>query len=280
MNPVLFFLPAIIVAAALIVLGNKVTATASWRRRLTLFGGGLLLLYGLLWIISRITTSNDWLLLQLFLLPYLMTCIAGLLMRSGLQASFGISRSTITISVLLLSAVCFLVADFASYGLLAVVFAFLTAFTTTIVAVIVGIWLERSLKGRRRTIALFVGLVFPIGLFLSVQIGDSYSPEGQTRQHGEHVIQALDQFHQNVGKYPSTLSEVAPTYVTVVPEALTTQGTGWLYTTTQNGFILGYWYYPDKMGSDVCLYSSQARKWVCDFNNWGPFRVVPTPSSQ
>jgi hypothetical protein len=171
MNPVLIFLPAIIVATALVVLGNEVTATALWRRRLTLFGGGLIFLYGLMWVASRTTTSTDWLLLQLLVLPYLLTGSTGLLMRSALHTSLGISRSTIVISLLLLCAVCFLIADFASYGLLAVVFAFLTAFATTIVAVIVGIWLRRALNGRRRGVALLVGIVFPIGLFLSVQIG-------------------------------------------------------------------------------------------------------------
>jgi hypothetical protein len=280
MNPILFFLPAIIVAAVLVVLGKEVDATALRRRRLTLFGVGLLSLVGLLEIISHSTTSTVWLLLQLFLLPYLITGVAGLLMRSGLQASLGISRATLVVSILLLGAVCFLVADFASYGLLAIVFAFFMAFTTTIVAVVVGIWLERSLKGKRRVVALLVGIVFPIGLFVSVQIGDSYSPEGQTRQHAEQAVQALDQYRRNVGNYPSSLSQIAPTYLTVVPEALTTQGTGWLYTATQDSFTLGYWYYPDKMGSDVCLYGSQNREWNCDFNNWGPFRFVPTPGPQ
>lgn len=276
----MFFLPAIIVAVALIALGKEVDETELRRRRLTLFGAGLLLLVGLLEIISHSTTSTVLLLLQLFLLPYLITGVAGLLMRSGLQASLGISRGTLIISILLLGAVCFLVADFASYGLLAVVFALFMAFTTTVVAVIVGIWLERSLKGKRRVAALFVGIIFPIGLFLSVQIGDSYSPEGLTKQHGEQAVQALDQYRRNVGTYPASLSQIAPTYLPVVPEALTTQGTGWLYTATQESFTLGYWYYPDKMGALVCLYGSQNRNWDCDPDNWGPFGFVPTPGPQ
>jgi hypothetical protein len=88
-----------------------------------------------------------------FILPYVLTGVSGLLIRSGLQASLEISRSAIVIGTLLLGAVCFLIVDFASYGLLAVVFAFLIAFATAIVALVVAIWLAFSLKGKRKTIA-------------------------------------------------------------------------------------------------------------------------------
>lgn len=277
MNPILFFLPAIVTTAFLLLFGNEITTSAQRRRTVELWGLGLLLLFCILWLLSHVTSIAIWLPLQLFIFPYVMTGISGLLLASGLQASLPISRPRVIVSVLLLGAVCYLVMDLASYGLLSVVFAFLTVFTTSLVAFVVAIWLAYSLKGSRKTVALFVGIVFPIGLFFSSQLGNSYSPESQTEQHGEQIVHALDQHYEHTDKYPSNLSELVPGYLSALPEALTTQGTGWLYTSAEDSFILGYWYYPDKMGSEVCLYDSQDRKWNCDFNQWGPFQTVWTP---
>jgi hypothetical protein len=109
-------------------------------------------------------------------------------------------------------------------------------------------------------------------------MGSSQSPDNITRRNADQVIGALNRYEIEVGVYPDKLNQLIPKYLETLPNAATTQGTGWLYDSTTGDFTLGYWYAAEKMGASVCRYESTIRNWTCDFNNWGSFKEVPTPA--
>jgi hypothetical protein len=212
---------------------------------------------------------------QLLFLPYLFSGVAAFLIQAGLRKPKRLGWF-VPLGLVMFLAVALSLAEVAGYGGLGTVFAFLTAVATGGVALVAAIWMLWSLEGWRKSAAVLAGVLFPLSLFLSVRVGDSNSPENITERNGAEIIAALDNYYQSEGVYPNSLSDLLPDHFLSLPDALTRQGTGWLYDRTDTGFILGYWRWPEKMGADVCLYQSVARYWNCELNNWGPFRPVET----
>lgn len=107
--------------------------------------------------------------------------------------------------------------------------------------------------------------------------GESRSPEIVTRRNADMIVQALYAYRSAMGTFPTTLSELEPAHLEIIPRARTTQETGWLFEGSDDHFVLGYWYGPDKFGSTICLFRSSMPAWECQHNGWGPFPPVPTP---
>lgn len=236
---------------------------------------------GFIWGLARLDGHGTFgFILQIFVLPSLLVGIAGLFLYMGWHGSVTISQPVTLISIGLLVFTCFLVFDLSRSGGLAILASFLAALTTTGTAIVIALWLGIILVGRRKSIALFIGILLPLGLFFCVYWGDDYSPEETTRRNGDKIIEALEAYNQETGEYPAELSALVPDYLRFLPEVIPTQKTDWMYTSTSEKFTLGYWFYPDNLGSDVCLYHSREKVWDCGLNNWGPFPFFPTPGPQ
>jgi hypothetical protein len=176
---------------------------------------------------------------------------------------------------------CTLLCGFASLGHLGPVLALLTMLSATGVAIVTGAWMVYSLPGWRKLSAVLIGFVLPMVFSASIWVGENQSPEKVTRRNGDKIAYALEQYYAETGEYPTELNDLVPANLTELPQALTTQGTGWLYTSSTNQYTLGYWHYPHKLGVVLCLYSSESKNWQCESTfhsqGWGPFSPVWTP---
>lgn len=209
--------------------------------------------------------------------PLLATGLASFLIHSGVREPRKYSWLFVTAGLAMLAAICYWLSDLASLGYMALVGALFIGFLCACVAIISALWITLTLKGWRKLSAILLGVAFPLSMYYSILVGDTKSPESSTRHNGDVIVQALYQYQAGTGRFPTDLADLEPTLLATQPEALTTQGTGWLYESTSDSFTLGYWYWPDKFGSSVCLYESSNSQWNCAHNNWGPFQTVWTP---
>ncbi len=178
------------------------------------------------------------------------------------------------------------------FGLLIVV-CLLTAIISTqelggVLAVIAGVYIGIIVIGAslvmlllpkwRKTVALLVGIAFPLLFWQSMLIGSEGSPDAITRRNGILMAQALNAYHADHHVYPTALEELAPKYLAKVPDDPQSSG-GWLYKLTSDGFALGYVSWVDKFGYSVCFLTPQDTDWNCPLNvpNGEPFDLGPTP---
>jgi hypothetical protein len=169
--------------------------------------------------------------------------------------------------------------DLASRGGMGGVGAVITTLFALVAVVVVALGMLVSLRGWWKLTAALPVVLFPLVLFGSIVIGHRRSPKSVTQDNGDVIVQALDDHYATTGSYPPELARLVPAYLATLPEALTTQGTGWLYDSSGDGFTLGYWQWPGKFGSSyVCLYTSVDETWECEFDQWGPFKAVSTPT--
>lgn len=207
-------------------------------------------------------------------------CLAGLaayLLRSALHDLKPRSLVLITGSLMIFARLCYWLGDFASEGDLAPVFAFAQAILLSIIVLVVGIWMVWSLPGWRKAAALLMSIAFPVALFISINIGYERSPDAIIRRNGQAIVQALEQYHEKTGTYPKSLEELVPTYLNPLPTEPKTIW-GWLYTSSDDDFTLGYVCDVGKLGYSVCVYTPEAREWDWLHNSTGPFTLEPTPA--
>jgi hypothetical protein len=212
--------------------------------------------------------------------PALATAFAGYLIHVSLLMPRKHSVLLIGIGLTILTGICYWLSNLASTEVLGMAAALIVGFLAACVALVLSLWMAITLKDWSKAAGLVLGVIFPVAMFFSVQVGDKYSPENLTQQNGYAIARALYQYHAMEGHYPNKLADIDSRFLATLPEAVTTQHTGWLYESDGGNFTLGYWYEPEKMGAQVCLLTSSNPKWNCDFNNWGPFREVPTPGQQ
>jgi hypothetical protein len=209
--------------------------------------------------------------------PIVAVILGAVLITFALQKMHKFASLLIVVGTVLFSLICYWLFTLASYGDMGPFGAFAIGVICAGIAVICGIWMAWRLKTWRKLAAVLVGVVFPLTLFFSVQFGEAQSPEKITRQNAEEIVVALLQYQEKYGQFPSALSRLEPEFFVTLPEALTSQHTGWLYETKDDRFTFAYWKWPEKYGSWVCLYDSTNSTWNCELNNWGPFKPVPTP---
>src|SRR5262245_43450141 len=206
---------------------------------------------------------------------------AGYLLQSALQDAGRIIWWRIALSVSLVACLCIALAWIASAGEIAPVVAVVLAAFTTVAVLFAGIWVAWTVPGWRKLSVLPFVILAPYAFWASIQYGDAQSPEKITQQHGDLIVQTLERYHNATGAYPLALTDLVPAYIPALPEALTTQGTGWLYKAQRDQFALGFWYWPDKLGAMVCKYRTSERKWDCspafDAQGWAPFDGISTP---
>lgn len=219
--------------------------------------------------------------LILIAFPIVAGC-AGYLLQSALRDTNHIVWWRVALSISLILGLCGGFGLIASTGQLAPVIAIVLAVYTTVVVLIASIWIAWTVPRWRKLSALPFAILAPYAFWASIQYGDAQSPENITQQHGDLIVQTLERYHNAQGAYPSALTDLVPAYIPALPEALTTQGTGWLYKAQHDQFALGFWYWPDKLGAMVCKYRTSERKWDCspafDAQGWAPFDGVSTPT--
>jgi hypothetical protein len=151
------------------------------------------------------------------------------------------------------------------------------------VFVIATLWIMLRVAIWRKVAAFALLITFSLLMWQGVLYGEARSPEMITQRNGDTIIQALDQYYTKHNRFPASLQELIPVYLPILPDAQTTQGTGWLYDVSGKEYTLGYWYWPEREGTMLCKYNSSTTKdWAClsasSYKDWEPFPVVPTPA--
>jgi len=211
--------------------------------------------------------------------PFIAPILAGYLLWSGLREA-RIQWWRLLVSVLAIGLLCLSLFASASLGGLGGAVAFMIGLLSAFIALVVAIWLAGTLPRWRKLAGPIFWVALVAAMILSIAAGNWHAPEDPketTQRNGDLIIQALDKYHAATGQYPEELTQLEPTHLETLPDALTTQGTGWLYESDGHDFTLGYWHSPDRYGTPACLYASQDRTWECDAFDWGPFEPLQTP---
>jgi hypothetical protein len=153
--------------------------------------------------------------------------------------------------------------------------AFILIIFLSILALILGIFLFFMPFRYLKIFGFFLGVIFPVLMFLTLHISNDFSSNAMTVKDGNYIAAALDQFKQDKGYYPQLLRELVPDYVARFKHP---KNISWQYSSTGQEFSLGYVFYVDKIGYSVRLISSNDRKWTTLENySTGPFEIGPTP---
>jgi hypothetical protein len=172
------------------------------------------------------------------------------------------------------------------------------------VAIAGALWLFWTLEGRRKAAAGFVGLLFPLVLFVSADLGQTLRISRSSIETREQVTrcillsttEALEQYHTDYGRYPASLTELLQSelpfpqrpqsdsacYVPnarewMTPHNVINSAAGWLYSAREmsDHYELAFWQdLPDfeMFGVRVCVYGPETGTVRCTFKWWGPFR--------
>ncbi len=61
-----------------------------------------------------------------------------------------------------------------------------------------------------------------------------------TDRRAERTVRAIERFYAREGRYPTALSELAPSYLLSIPEPMIIYGQDWCYDSGQAYYRLGY----------------------------------------
>ncbi len=205
-----------------------------------------------------------------------MTAVAVALIFYSLKDARIIRRFPFVFGLGLLVLICFLTA-FASTQEWGGVMAVIAGVYIGIVVIIASIVMLVLLPKWRKTVALLVGIAFPLLFWQSMLIGSKGSPDAITRRNGIVMAQALNVYYADNRAYPIALEKLTPKYLAKVPDDPQSPG-GWLYKLTNDGFALGYVSWVDRFGYSVCVLTPHETDWNCSpTSNGEPFNLGPTP---
>jgi hypothetical protein len=218
-------------------------------------------------------------------LPAALSGWAGFLIQSSLREPRTIAWQRLAASAIVVLAVCVGLDAIANVGQLGAPFALILGASATLPILITGVWIAWSAPRWRKLVAPLVVLLIPTAFWMSIQQGNAQSPEQITQRHGDRIVQALQAYHAAQRSYPAALTDLVPKYLPGLPNALTTQGMGWLYQTDSQQYTLGYWHYPSREEVILCRHRSTSPSWDCGVTantaqGWAPFQVVWTPVPQ
>ena len=163
------------------------------------------------------------------------------------------------------------------------------------IAAVASVWRWRHVARPRMIVAgAVMGIGFPAVLLWMPQLSLADQGAGHDACAAPLVVDALERYRAVVSRYPSAFGDLyreypplpqfrppGPTFAPLETfggrpgvTCFATGATHWLYVTTGDQYVLGYWRrYPviEALGARVCLYRSDARAWRCEWNGWAPF---------
>jgi hypothetical protein len=203
--------------------------------------------------------------------------VSGLLIGRGARNPAKISWSYIAATLSLFAVTWMIFAILAGLGGFGGVIAFALGVVFAGALLVTALALVIYLPGKRKFFALIPSVLFPLGVAVSIVLGNSFSPDTATRNHRDALVNALQRYHQNTGTYPQSLDQLVPQYLTEIEESRTMWG--WLYLATPNRYSLGY-----VMGVDwdyfICFSTSHAPDWDCKPAIYTDFILPPTPGME
>jgi hypothetical protein len=118
----------------------------------------------------------------------------------------------------------------------------------------------------RRTLSLVIAALVVVVLLvcLALYIG-FYAIDGASLEQGQEraseLLVAMEEYRQDIGRYPSGLSELVPDYLPAVPRP------AWRYEyyckVDQQGTKYFLYFRQARDADNYCGYSSEAKEWMC-----------------
>ena len=206
---------------------------------------------------------------------------AGILLHRRLSARRAIQWATVITVLLSLLLASYNIGKFTSYGDLSIIFTFFVGLKAILVAIGISAWLIITRPNWQKLMAIGFMLLSIASIIGGYRIGDYHTPENIMQRNAETIVKALERYHDQFNHYPATIDGLVPEQLPQLPEAITTQGTGWLYTSDGTSYTLGYWMLPYKFGVHLCLYGSENRLiqdcGLTERDGWEPFSPIYTP---
>ncbi len=243
-----------------------ITMTRSKSWLFIFLGIALIATISFLWLIS--ITSNDlrgiWNGFYILVLPFLLIGSAAFCARAGLHAYPSQSYRLIFLGIALLVFACYIMADITAGadGL-----SFIILLPALVEGLIAALAIIYSMPGKRKNLARLIALMFPVSLLLSFAIGLDFTEERVAQRSGDQIIQALNRYHLDKGKYPLDLSELLPAYLPELSPLLLRDNSGWLYNSNGGVFTLKFNYSPDNRTNGSCAFDSQQPHWNCELTD-------------
>ena len=90
-----------------------------------------------------------------------------------------------------------------------------------------------------------LGLLVAGACYILIYLAFDRTSEFRTQAKlGQPIVQAIDEYHKQIGNYPTSLADLTPKYLTTLPDI------GWYYQIITNGSTISYhlMYYMGKGG--------------------------------
>jgi hypothetical protein len=142
----------------------------------------------------------------------------------------------------------------------------------------IGFLVVALVQSKVRWACLGFTLLLPIATWLSFELGSEVSPHRQRMRGAQTIVRSINQYHAATAQYPERLTDLTPDFLAAIPDAHSSNG--WLYTTENSVFVLGYIDGVDKMGYFVCYYMPASPEEKCDWEaqrKWFTLSSTPTP---
>jgi hypothetical protein len=147
-----------------------------------------------------------------------MTVIAVVSIFYGLKDVHIVRRWPLVIGFGLLIVVCLLTAIISTQDWGGIVAIMTGIYYLSIIVIVASLVMLLLLPKWRKTVALLVGIAFPLLFWQSMIIGSEGSPDAITCRNGILVAQALNVFFADHHVYPTALEQLAPQYLAKVPD--------------------------------------------------------------
>jgi hypothetical protein len=139
----------------------------------------------------------------------------------------------------------------------------------SIAAIVAGLMMTLTLRGKSRLVGLLYLLLVPSLLLRTYDAGMNISHHSLTEERAEKIAQALEQFHAREGHFPESLGALTPRDLLYIPQPIILLGETWCYRGAQNYYQLAaiyreYWSMPLSLRTYASKGTPPAETWSCE----------------
>jgi WD40 repeat protein len=148
-------------------------------------------------------------------------------------------------------------------------FGFMISPFGSIAAIVAGLVMTLTLRGKYRIVGLLYIILVPFLLLRTYDAGMSISHHELTEERAEQIAQALEQFHVREGYYPAALGALTPRDLLYIPQPIIVLGEKWCYRGVQDFYQLAaiyreYWSLPLSLRDYASAGKPSADIWACE----------------
>lgn len=148
-------------------------------------------------------------------------------------------------------------------------FGFMFSPFGSIAALVAGLVMTLTLRGKYRLVGLLYILLVPSLLLRTYDAGMSISHHALTEERAEKIAQTLEQFRTREGYFPESLDALTPRDLLYIPQPIIMLGEKWCYRGAQDHYQLAamyreYWSLPISLRVYASAGKPPAGAWECE----------------